>query len=136
MPAGPIMSRPVLGVTPAQGGFPSDPKRKGCAPARRLSAPQRGVVPPSLVAVSALQAVCIDCADPWALGHWWAETLGDRVRPHTPGDVELLSSQGITRIEDDPEIAVDPSVKPGPVIWFNKVPEPKRAKNRVPRRLR
>jgi hypothetical protein len=78
-----------------------------------------------------LKAVCFDCTDPWALGHWWAETLGYRVRPHSDADVEALRADGIMRVEDDPEIAVDPPGEPGPTFWFNRVPEPKATKNRV-----
>jgi hypothetical protein len=78
-----------------------------------------------------LKDVCIDCADPWSLAHWWADTLGYRVRPHTPEDLVALRARGIDRPEDDPSVAVDPVGEPGPTFWFNRVPEAKTVKNRV-----
>jgi Glyoxalase-like domain len=81
--------------------------------------------------ISRLKDVCIDCVDPWPLAHWWAEVLGYRVRPHSPEDLAALRDRGIDRPEDDPAIALDPVDKPGPSFWFNRVPKPKTAKNRV-----
>jgi hypothetical protein len=79
-----------------------------------------------------LLAVCIDCDDAWPLAHWWAETLGARVRDYTDDDRAKLREQGIDRIEDDPNVAVDPiDGDTGPVFWFCEVPEAKRVKNRV-----
>ncbi|MDQ1467957.1 MAG: hypothetical protein QOH10_2372 [Actinomycetota bacterium] len=81
--------------------------------------------------MSRLKDICIDCADPWSLSHWWADVLGYRVRPHTAADLAALHSQGIERPEADPNIAADPVDGPGPTFWFNRVPETKRVKNRV-----
>lgn len=81
--------------------------------------------------MSRLKDVCIDCADPWSLSHWWAEVLGYRVRPHTAADLAALRDQGIDRPEDDPSIALDPIDGSGPTFWFNRVSEPKTVKNRV-----
>jgi hypothetical protein len=81
--------------------------------------------------MSCLKDICIDCADPWTLGHWWAETLGYRVRPHDAADLAALAEQGIDGPEGDPYIALDPMEGGGPSFWFLKVPEPKRVKNRV-----
>jgi hypothetical protein len=81
--------------------------------------------------MSHLKDICIDCADPWTLAHWWAPVLGYRVRPHSEDDLAQLRAEGIDRPEDDPAIAVDPVDEPGPGFFFNRVPEPKRAKNRV-----
>lgn len=81
--------------------------------------------------MSRLKDIVIDCRDAWTLGHWWAETLGYRVRPHTERDLEQLRAEGIDRPEDDPNIALDPIDEPGPSVWFCKVPEAKAAKNRV-----
>jgi hypothetical protein len=78
-----------------------------------------------------LKDICFDCQDSWTLGHWWAEVLGYRVRPHTEDDVAQLRAEGIQRPEDDPYIAVDPIDEPGPTFWFLRVPEPKTVKNRV-----
>jgi hypothetical protein len=81
--------------------------------------------------MTGLKDICVDCADPWTLGHWWADVLGYRVRPHTAEDLEALRVQGIDRAEDDPVIAVDPVDGSGPTFFFNRVPEAKQAKNRV-----
>jgi hypothetical protein len=81
--------------------------------------------------MSRLKAVCVDCADPWALARWWAEVLDYQVRPHTAEDLEALRAQGIDRPEDDPAIAADPVDGVGPTVWFNKVPEPKTVKDRI-----
>jgi hypothetical protein len=81
--------------------------------------------------MSRLKDVCIDCADPWSLAHWWAEMLGYQVRPYTDADLAALREQGFDRPEDDPSVAVDPIDEAGPSFWFNRVPEPKAAKNRV-----
>ena len=78
-----------------------------------------------------LKDVCVDCADPWTLGHWWAEVLGYRVRPHDADDLASLRAQGTTRPEDDPVIAVDPLDGAGPTFFFIRVPEAKTVKNRV-----
>jgi hypothetical protein len=83
------------------------------------------------VHVSRLKALCIDCADPWTLAHWWADVLGYSVRPHTDDDVAWLHDHGFERIEDDPAIALDPRDGVGPTVWFNKVPEPKTVKDRI-----
>ena len=69
-----------------------------------------------------LKDICFDCRDPWTLGHWWADVLGYRVRPHTAADLEQLHGEGIERPEDDPNIAVDPVDAPGPTFWFCRVP--------------
>jgi Glyoxalase-like domain len=81
--------------------------------------------------MSRLKDICVDCADPWLLGHWWAEVLGYRVRPHTAEDLAALRGAGIIGPEGDPSIAVDPIDEPGPTFWFNRVPEAKQGKNRV-----
>ena len=81
--------------------------------------------------MSHLLAVCIDCDDAWPLAHWWAETLGARVRDYTEEDLAKLRALGVDRIEDDPYVAVDPIDGDGPVFWFCEVPEAKRVKNRV-----
>ena len=78
-----------------------------------------------------LKDICFDCHDSWTLAHWWADVLGYRVRPHTAEDLEQLRAEGIDRLEDDPNIALDPIDVPGPSVWFCRVPEPKTVKNRM-----
>lgn len=65
------------------------------------------------------QCICVDCADPIALGRWWAELLGWRITA-----------------EEDDEVALEPpagSKEDGasPDILFLKVPEPKTVKDRL-----
>lgn len=84
-----------------------------------------------MTGVSRLKDICIDCADPWSLSHWWAEVLGYRVRPHAADDLAALQASGIAGPEFDPSIAVDPIDEPGPSFWFNRVSEVKQVKNRV-----
>ncbi len=81
--------------------------------------------------MSALKAVCIDCADPASLARWWAPVLGYHVRDYTDGDLADLRRRGFAGPEDDPEVALDPDDGTGPTVWFNCVPEPKAVKNRV-----
>jgi Glyoxalase-like domain len=81
--------------------------------------------------MSRLKDVCVDCADPWSLSHWWADVLGYRVRPHSEADLADLRARGIDRVEDDPYVALDPVDGAGPSFWFNRVPEPKTVKNRI-----
>ena len=81
--------------------------------------------------MSRLKDICIDCGDPWTLAHWWAPVVDYVVRPHSDDDLALLQADGFSGPEDDPSIATDPVDGVGPTIWFNRVPEPKRGKNRV-----
>lgn len=81
--------------------------------------------------MSRLKDICVDCADPWTLAHWWADVLDYRVRPHSAEDLATLREHGIERPEDDPYIALDSVDGSGPRFWFNRVPEPKSAKNRM-----
>lgn len=81
--------------------------------------------------MSRLKDICVDCTDPWRLSHWWAEALGYRVRPHTAEELAALRDRGFGGPESDPNIAIDPIDKSGPTFWFNRVPEPKRVKNRI-----
>ena len=81
--------------------------------------------------MSRLKDICFDCADPWTLAHWWAPVLGYRVRAHSDDDLAALAAEGFAGPESDPSIAVDPVDERGPTFWFNKVGEPKVAKNRV-----
>ncbi|NUT43721.1 MAG: VOC family protein [Thermoactinospora sp.] len=65
--------------------------------------------------VSVLQNVAIDCADPYELATFWSKVTGCPLHPDDrPGD---------------PETQV--LLREGPVLHFNKVPEPKTTKNRL-----
>ncbi|MFJ1753264.1 VOC family protein [Kitasatospora sp. NPDC088134] len=65
--------------------------------------------------VSMVQNVAIDCADPYGLARFWSLVTGAPTDPaDRPGAAE-------TAIE----------LPGGPVLYFNRVPEPKTVKNRV-----
>ncbi|GAA4880290.1 VOC family protein [Kitasatospora terrestris] len=62
--------------------------------------------------------LCIDAHDHHALADWWCAAMGYVRRPGEP------------RPEDWPVPIVDPAGA-GPLIWVNRVPEPKTVKNRM-----
>src|SRR4051794_15836333 len=66
-----------------------------------------------------IQCLCIEAADPSALGHWWAEALGWRVTFEDPTEVVLEPPEG------SPEDGVSPD------LLFLKVPQHKAGKNRL-----
>lgn len=65
--------------------------------------------------VSVVQNVAIDCANAYELARFWSGVTGRPLDPEDgPGDRE-----------------VQVPLTDGPVLYFNEVPEPKTAKNRV-----
>jgi hypothetical protein len=78
--------------------------------------------------------ITVDCADPAALGRFWAAALGYEIEGPPEGFATweaALADLGIPEEEwNDGESVVDPEGK-GPRIFFQKVPEPKTVKNRV-----
>jgi hypothetical protein len=66
-----------------------------------------------------IQSLDIDCADPVALGRWWAEALGWRMTQETLDETVLEPPAG------SPEDGVVPD------LVFGKVPETKSIKNRL-----
>ncbi|WP_069386003.1 VOC family protein [Cellulosimicrobium cellulans] len=78
--------------------------------------------------------VTFDAADPRALGAFWAEVLGYVQQPPPDGfeDWEAaMTAWGVPPERfGDHYALVDPDGD-GPRIWFQRVPEPKSAKNRV-----
>jgi hypothetical protein len=76
-----------------------------------------------------LSDIVIDCSHPASLARFWAAALdGYAVAPYDAAEIERLRSLGITDLEDDPTVLVK---GPGPRLFFQRVPELKRAKNRV-----
>ena len=61
-------------------------------------------------------SVVVDCADPPSLATFWAAVTGYEMRNEAPGDDTWRTLRGPAG---------------GPNIGFQKVPEPKRVKNRV-----
>jgi catechol 2,3-dioxygenase-like lactoylglutathione lyase family enzyme len=78
--------------------------------------------------------VTFDCADPGRLAEFWAGALGYVVQPPPEGYDSwpaFLAEIGVPESEwDTRSAAVDPDGK-GPRLFFQRVPEPKAAKNRV-----
>ncbi|QKW06616.1 VOC family protein [Streptomyces sp. NA04227] len=81
----------------------------------------------------------IDCADPRKLVTFWAEALGYVPEPPPGGHATwraYWAEMGVPEAElppgagETPESIVDPEGR-GPRVWFQQVPEPKVAKNRV-----
>jgi len=66
------------------------------------------------MAASTLRDICFDCTDPRRVARFWADVLGYTLHVG----------------EDDPQAFIQPEGG-GVRIWFNPVPEPKVAKNRV-----
>ncbi|MFI6133561.1 VOC family protein [Micromonospora sp. NPDC051141] len=75
-----------------------------------------------------------DCADPAALAAFWAEALGYRVQGPPDGFdswEQALTAFGVPpERHGDASAVVDPEGT-GPRVFFQRVPEPKRGKNRV-----
>jgi hypothetical protein len=78
-----------------------------------------------------LRDLVIDCSHPASLARFWAAALdGYDVAPYDQAELDRLRAQGVLDPEDDPTVLVK-----GPEgalsLWFQRVPEPKTAKNRV-----
>lgn len=72
-----------------------------------------------------------DCADPVGTARFWAAVLeGYAVAPYDDAELARLRAEGITRLEDDPTVLVEPTAG-GPRLWFQLVPEVRSGKNRV-----
>ena len=87
------------------------------------------------MAARRLRSIVVDCAKPAALARFWAAVLEYRVRPYGEADIEQLRKQGITDVEDDPSVAIEPADEreraEQPNVWFEQVPEGKVVKNRI-----
>ncbi len=74
--------------------------------------------------------VTFDCADPAALGVFWAEALG-YPRPDVDAWHHLLRSQGWSEPELNATFAIEDPKGRRPRLFFQRVPEAKVAKNRM-----
>lgn len=82
--------------------------------------------------MATLRDIVIDCAHPAPLARFWAQVLdGYEVAPYDEDETARLRSLGIEDVEDDPSVLVQPVTGSGVRFWFQRVPEPKVAKNRV-----
>ncbi len=79
-----------------------------------------------------LSDIVFDCSAPARLARFWAAALDDyEVAPYDDAELDRLRSIGIDNIEDDPTVLVQAISGSGVRVWFQRVPEPKQAKNRV-----
>jgi catechol 2,3-dioxygenase-like lactoylglutathione lyase family enzyme len=78
--------------------------------------------------------VTFDCADPAGLSTFWAAALGYRLQDPPEGFATweaFLTDLGVPEDEwNSASAVVDPDGE-GPRLYFQRVPEPKAAKNRV-----
>jgi len=78
-----------------------------------------------------LRDIVIDSAHPASLARFWAAALdGYAVAPYDETELARLRALGIDGPEDDPTVLVEPRDR-GPRLFVQRVPEPKRVKNRV-----
>lgn len=78
--------------------------------------------------------VTFDCADPEALSNFWAAALGYRLQDPPDGFSTweaFLTDLGVPEEEWNSASAVVDPDGTGPRLYFQRVPEPKSAKNRV-----
>lgn len=78
--------------------------------------------------------VTFDCADPGALSTFWAAALGYRLQDPPDGFPTweaFLADLGVPEDEWNSASAVVDPGGGGPRLYFQRVPEPKAAKNRV-----
>ena len=83
--------------------------------------------------MAVLRDVVTDCARPAALARFWAQALdGYEVAPYDDAEIARLATLGVTDVEDDPSVLVQPTGGGAGVrFWFQQVPEAKVVKNRV-----
>ncbi len=75
--------------------------------------------------------VVVDCRHPASLARFWAAALDDyEIAPYDDDELERLRAVGIDDVENDPAVLVEASGTV-PRLCFQRVPEPKREKNRV-----
>lgn len=78
--------------------------------------------------------IVFDCANPDRLARFWAEALHYIVQPPPEGFAsweDWLRAHGIPEDQWDAASAIVDPDRAGPRVYFQKVPEPKTAKNRV-----
>jgi hypothetical protein len=81
--------------------------------------------------VAKIHDIVVDCAHPASLARFWAAVLdGYGVAPYDEAEMARLRANGVHDPEDDPSVLVEaPGMRPR--FFFQLVPEPKIAKNRL-----
>jgi hypothetical protein len=78
-----------------------------------------------------IHEIVIDCQHPASIARFWAAALdGYEVAPYDDAELQRLRSVGVNDPEDDPTVRVEGPDGP-PSLFFQRVPEPRTAKNRV-----
>jgi Glyoxalase-like domain len=78
--------------------------------------------------MATIREIVFDCERPSEQARFWAGVLdGYQVRAYDRAEIDRLAGLGLTP-ETDPRVAVD---GPGPILFFQQVPEHKTTKNRV-----
>lgn len=78
-----------------------------------------------------LRDIVFDSAHPASAARFWAAALdGYAVAPYDEEELARLRALGYAGPEEDPTVLVEPA-DGGPRLWFQRVPEPRRGKNRV-----
>ena len=79
-----------------------------------------------------IKDVVFDCEHPASVARFWAQAIdGYEVAPYDEEELARLRAMGIDDPEDDPGVLVEPPEVSMPRLYFQKVPESKRVKNRV-----
>lgn len=79
-----------------------------------------------------LRDVVFDARHPASIARFWAQVLdGYAIAPYDDAELERLRGLGIDDTEDDPSVLVEAEPGVTPRLFFQLVPEPKQAKNRV-----
>jgi hypothetical protein len=82
--------------------------------------------------VAELADIVFDSSQPAQIARFWAAALdGYQVAPYDDAELERLRTQGISDVEADPTVLVEPVTGGGPRFFFQLVPERKTVKNRV-----
>ena len=84
-----------------------------------------------------IKDVVFDCDHPASLARFWAAAVdGYAVAPYDEDELARLRTMGVDDPEDDPGVLVEPPEPGMPRLYYQKVPESKRVKNRVHLELR
>jgi catechol 2,3-dioxygenase-like lactoylglutathione lyase family enzyme len=78
--------------------------------------------------------VTLDCSEPAAAGEFWAQVLGYVVEPPPDGFsswAEALKAFGVPKEQWESAFAIADPTGAGPRMFFQRVPENKRVKNRM-----
>jgi hypothetical protein len=82
--------------------------------------------------VATIRDLVFDSPYPARIARFWAAVLdGYDVAPYDDAELTRLRAAGITDLEDDPSVLVEPSAGGKPRLFFQLVPESKVVKNRV-----